>query len=318
MTGKIAIIGAGLIGQSWAICFARAGYRVALYDAQPGAAVAAQQAIAASCAALAQQGLLHGRAVAEVCGLITSAASLKDAVSDAVYVQENTPENPQIKREVFADLDAAAAPDAVIASSTSALVPSQFAAGLPGAHRCLVAHPLNPPHLIPAVELVPGDATSDAAMVRASDVMQAIGQSPIRTSREIEGFIMNRLQGAVLDEAFGLVEQGIASPQDIDIAMRDGLARRWVFMGPFETIDLNAPGGVADFMDRYGPAYERIGSQRPDRPSWTGRLRAQLIAASQGRDRQGRASWRDACLARLVGLIEDTRRTSEHEQPDHR
>lgn len=318
MTGKIAIIGAGLIGQSWSICFARAGCRVALYDAQPGAAAAAQEAIAASCSALARQGLLNGRSAAEVCGLIASAASLEDAVAEAVYVQENTPEDPRIKREVFAGLDAAAAPEAVIASSTSALVPSQFAADLPGAHRCLVAHPLNPPHLIPAVELVPGNATSGAAMRRASDLMQAIGQSPIRTSREIEGFIMNRLQGAVLDEAFALVEQGIASPEDIDIAMRDGLARRWVFMGPFETIDLNAPGGVADFMDRYGPAYERIGSQRPSRPSWTGRLRAQLIAASAGRDRQDRASWRDACLAKLAGLIEETGRKAENEQPDHR
>lgn len=303
MNRNIAIIGAGLIGQSWAITFARAGYNAALFDTQTGAVETAHDQIARSCGSLEELDLLSGQSGAEVCARIRSASSMEDAVDGVCYVQENTPENVEIKRCIFADLDRATPKDAVIASSTSALMPSQFTDGLEGAHRCLVAHPLNPPHLIPAVELVPGPLTSVEAMEATTDLMKAIRQTPIRTLREVEGFIMNRLQGAILDEAFALVDQGLASPQDVDAAMRDGLARRWVFMGPFETIDLNAPGGVADFIERYGPAYDRIGAHRPGRTDWSGPVSDSVINALQGYDRKTRSNWRDDRLAKLAKFV---------------
>ncbi len=303
----VAIIGAGLIGQSWAIAFARGGCTVALHDRDGDVTAQAMKAIPASLDAMATLGLIQKGEPHTVYARIRAADRLEDALAGAVHLQENTPEDPRIKREVFAMLDAAADPEAVIASSSSALLPSDFVTGLAGAARCLVAHPLNPPHLIPAVELVPGPATTTETMARTRALMSAIGQSPIETTREIEGFIMNRLQGALLDEAFSLVDRGIATPGDIDTAMRDGLARRWAFMGPFETIDLNAPGGIADFMDRYGQAYAEIGRDRPSRPDWKSALQTRLSdhrrAALPTKDRADRIRWRDARLAHLARLL---------------
>lgn len=302
----IAVVGAGIIGRSWALAFARGGHRVMLHDTHPEVMHTALGALPEMVRALAALNLLHGQTPQEVAGRIHGADRLEEALSGSIHVQENTPEDAQVKRAVFAALDAATPPDAVIASSTSALLPSAFTAGLAGAARCLVAHPLNPPHLIPAVELVPGPDTAPDTVARTRALMTAIGQSPIETTREIEGFIMNRLQGAVLDEAFSLLDQGIATMADIDTAMRDGLARRWAFMGPFETIDLNAPRGVADFIDRYGAAYATIGAARPTRPEWTGALRdaicagrAQLLPEAE---RAARLRWRDERLAAIARL----------------
>ena len=304
---QVAVVGAGMIGRSWAIAFARGGYHVKLQDADPATTAASLRAIPGMLRGLAALDLLRDQSPEAVHGRIEAATSLEEALSDAIHVQENAPEDPVVKRAIFAALDAAAPADAVLASSTSALLPSTFAAGLPGAGRCLVAHPLNPPHLIPAVELVPGPQTRLEAVTQTRALMEEIGQRPIETTREVEGFIMNRLQGAVLDEAFWLVAQGLATVADVDTAMRDGLARRWVFMGPFETIDLNAPGGVGDFMDRYGAAYASIGSMRPNRPNWTGPLRdricADRAAALPSDERAARMRWRDDRLAALANLL---------------
>ncbi|MEM7711692.1 MAG: 3-hydroxyacyl-CoA dehydrogenase, partial [Pseudomonadota bacterium] len=268
MTAPVAIVGAGLIGQSWAIAFARADHPVALYDRDPRALTVALDSLGGQLDVLVRHDLLCGRDAASVARKVRRADTLADALDGAVHVQENTPEDLEIKCAVFAELDAAAPADAIIASSTSALLPSRFTADLSGADRCLVAHPLNPPHLIPAVEIVPGPETTREAVARTRTLLERIGQSSIETTREVEGFIMNRLQGAVLDEALALVDRGLATPADIDRAMRDGLARRWAFMGPFETIDLNAPGGVGDYMDRYADAYAEIGRDRPRRAPW--------------------------------------------------
>ena len=304
MTDRIAIIGSGIVGQSWAISFARGGFAVRLYDPADGVATAARHDIAASLADLARHDLLAGQTPATVLDRIAVAPSLPDALQGVVHVQENAPERPDLKRALFAELDAMAPPGAVLASSTSALLPSSFAAGLPGAHRCLVAHPLNPPHLIPAVEVVPGPFTAPAAVDACCDTLRRAGQMPFRVGREVAGFVMNRLQGALLDEAMALVDQGIATVEDIDIAMRDGLARRWAFMGPFETIDLNAPGGVQGFIERYGAAYAEIGSARPNRPEWQGALAGRVVAARRAAlpldELSTRYAWRNAELARLA------------------
>jgi 3-hydroxyacyl-CoA dehydrogenase len=301
---SVAIVGTGLIGRSWAIAFARAGCAVRLFDHVPRAAATALEEIARTLSDPVAANLPRGTQPQAVLGRIGSAPSVGEAVAGALHVQENTPEVLDLKQRIFAELDAAADPGAVIASSTSALLPSRFAAGLPGSHRCLVAHPLNPPHLIPAVEIVPSPETSPAAVAATRELLTGIGQKPVVLRREIEGFIMNRLQGALLDEAFLLVARGYASVEDVDTAMRDGLARRWSFMGPFETIDLNAPGGVAGFIDRYGAAYAEIGRERPGREAWTGDLADAVIAARRRAlpkaDLPARAAWRDARLAALA------------------
>ncbi|MEM9013318.1 MAG: 3-hydroxyacyl-CoA dehydrogenase [Pseudomonadota bacterium] len=310
----IAVIGAGMIGCSWAITFARAGHPVQLFDHVAGVGETARDRIAEMCRPLDGGKLLRGETAAQVTGRIALAPSLEAALDGADYVQENTPEDLEIKRGIFREIDAQAAPGATIASSTSALLPSQFTDGLAGASRCMVAHPLNPPHLIPAVEIVPSPHTDPAQLERTSALMASIGQKPVVARTEIEGFIMNRLQGAVLDEAFALVSRGVAGPEDIDAAMAHGLARRWSFMGPFETIDLNAPGGIAGFIARYGAAYGEIGRDRPTRPDWNGALADGIIAARRAalplEALAERQRWRDA---RLGALAEHMLRQTEGE-----
>lgn len=302
----VAVVGTGLIGQSWAVAFARAGHPVRLHDADAHAAVAAEDTVAELLDALDAVGLLGGQMPGEVATRIARARDLGAALDGVAHVQENTPETLELKRAVFAELDRAAPADAILASSSSALMPSAFAGGLDGAARCLVVHPLNPPHLIPAVEIVPGPDTAADVVEAAASLMAAIGQRPIRARREVEGFIMNRLQGALLDEAFALVAGGVAGVEDVDAAIRDGLARRWSFMGPFETIDLNAPDGVADFIDRYGPAYAEIGRDRGGRPDWAGPLRDAVVEARRAALPQdgiaARQRWRDRELAALAAF----------------
>jgi L-gulonate 3-dehydrogenase len=300
----IAIIGSGLIGRSWAIAFARAGHEVRLYDQAPGIAHDAIRLIHSAFVNLSELDLLSGQTPHDVGTRVHPMESLESTLQDVVYVQENTPENIAVKQAVFALLDAHTPQDAVIASSTSALLPSQFTQGLKGAARCLIAHPLNPPHLIPAVEVVPSPETSREAITKTVNLLSAIGQAPVLVRRETEGFVMNRLQGALLDEAIKLVRDGFASPTDIDTALKHGLALRWSFMGPFETIDLNAPGGLRDFAERYGPAYAAIGADRPGRVPWDQDMigllddaRREALPMHAHKDRQ---DWRDRQLAALA------------------
>jgi len=258
---RVAIIGSGLIGRSWAIVFAGAGFDVALHDALPGVADSARALVAEGLDELAAHGLLaDAEAAAE---RVRAATSLAEALDGAGHVQENTPETLEAKRAVFAELDRLAAPDAILASSTSTIVPSQFTESLKGRHRCLVAHPVNPPHLVPLVELVGAPWTAPETITTAKAIYESAGQAPIVVRREIEGFILNRLQAVLLSEAFRLVGEGYVTPQDLDKTLKDGLGLRWSFMGPFETIELNAPGGIPDYCQRYGPNLSRLSASDP-------------------------------------------------------
>src|SRR5262249_36893541 len=181
-----------------------------------------------------------------------------DALDGAGFVQESTPETLQAKRAVFAELDRLAAPDAILASSTSAIVPSLFTETLNGRPRCLVAPPANPPHLEALHELGGRAWAPPETSAGAKAVYESVGQVPIVVKREIEGFILNRLQAALLSEAFRLAGEGYVTPADLDKTLKDGLGLRWSFMGPFETIELNAPGGIPDYCGRYGTGLGRL------------------------------------------------------------
>lgn len=303
---SIGIVGSGFIGRGWALCFARAGHAVRLWDPVEGAAEAACGFIDAMLGDLAAADLLQGARPEEVRARITVAPSLEAALAGVDHVQENAPERLDLKRELFARLDALAPAEAVIASSTSALLPSAFAADLPGRARVLVAHPVNPPHLIPLVEIVPSPWTSDAAVRRTEELMREIGQSPVRLEREIDGFLLNRLQAAVLDEAFRLVAQGHATAEAVDACMRDGLALRWIFMGPFETIDLNAPAGVRDYVARYQGMFAGMLGTMREGVDWSGPV---LDAVEADRRRhlpqealQDRQMWRDRRLMAVAAF----------------
>ncbi len=193
---KIAIVGSGLVGRAWAITFARAGLEVALHDADSGAIRAAYAYIADVLPSLAEFDLLNGASPDAVLARIGQEPRLEAVLDGAGHVQENTPENVESKRKVFSELERLAAPDAILASSTSAILPSRFSEHLTSRERCLVAHPINPPYLVPAVEVVPSAWTSEEAVRRAAALMRQAGQGPIVMKREIDGFVMNRMQGA--------------------------------------------------------------------------------------------------------------------------
>ena len=307
---KIAIVGSGLIGRAWAITFARAGFDVALYDADAAAIRAAHAYVAEVLPSLEEFDLLNGAAPDAVLARISQEARLEAALDGASHVQENTPENVESKRRIFTELERLAAPDAILASSTSAILPSRFSEHLAGRERCLVVHPINPPYLVPAVEVVPSAWTSDDVVRRAAALMRRAGQSPIVMKREIDGFVMNRMQGALLEEAFRLVADGYASAEDVDIGLREGLALRWSFMGPFETIDLNAPGGVRDYVERYQHIYAHIAPSQARRVDWAGPVLAEVERERRGRlpeaELTARQKWRDR---RLMALAAHKRRS---------
>ena len=301
---KVAIIGAGLIGRAWAVTFARAGHEVALTDND---ATAVEKALAFADGALKdlqRYDLLDGSTPREVRGRLHAVTGLAEALSGAIHVQENAPERLEVKRALYAELDRLADPAAVLASSTSALLPSAFTESLNGRARCLVAHPINPPYLVPSVELVPAPWTDPAVVERTAAFMRAAGQAPIVMQREIDGFVVNRLQGALLQEAFRLVADGYASCEDVDIALREGLALRWSFMGPFETIDLNAPEGVRDYVQRYAGLYESMFESQRRRADWKGpvleEIERQRRQHLKREDLGRRHGWRDRRLMALA------------------
>ena len=286
---KVAIIGSGFVGRAWAISFSRAGHDVALWDQDPQAPEKALTYIRGLLPDLEASDLLNGAAAQAVEARMRPAAALEAALEGAAHVQENTPEDVEVKRKVFAQLDAAAAPDAVLASSTSAILPSAFTETLKGA-RCLIVHPINPPYLIPAAEVVPAPWTDAETVERAASLLRSAGHAPIVMKREVDGFVMNRLQGALLEEAFRLVAEGYASVEDIDIELRDGLPLRWSFIGPFETIDLNAPGGIRDYAERYQKIYSNIFPSTQWRADWAGPVMTMVEARDASNCRRTNSS----------------------------
>lgn len=307
MHEKIAVVGAGLIGRAWAIVFARAGCSVALYDAAPAALAACQTLLRDNLADLARHGLISETPDA-VAARITPVDSLEAALQGAVLVQENVKETVDVKRAIFAEMDRLAAPDTILTSSTSWIPTSAFSEHLPGRARMLVAHPVNPPYLVPLVELAPAPWTAADTVTRAHDIYTRAGQSPVLLKKEITGFLLNRIQGAVLNEALNLYENGYASAEDLDKVLKDGLGLRWSFMGPFETIDLNAPAGILDYAARYGHTYRDVATtQLPN--AWDAATLQHIAderrSALRADQLEERARWRDN---RLMGLVAHKRK----------
>jgi 3-hydroxyacyl-CoA dehydrogenase len=295
----VAIVGAGLVGAGWAVVYARAGLRVKVFDANPEITRKAIPLIESQLAGLHRHGLI-AEDPAAILARITPAATLAEAVEGVAYVQESVLERVEVKRQLMVDLDALLGPDTVVGSSTSGIPGSAFALGLGISPRVLIVHPVNPPYLVPVVELVPSPETSPATSAFADALMQAVGQTVVHVRKEVEGFVLNRLQAVLLREAWALVQEGVASCEDIDKTVRDGLGWRWSFMGPFETIDLNAPGGVADYAVRLGKLYQGIAQSRTHEEPWGEELIRQVEAQRREHlghaDLETRRAWRDERL----------------------
>ncbi|RFC62191.1 3-hydroxyacyl-CoA dehydrogenase [Fulvimarina endophytica] len=277
---RVSIVGAGLIGKAWAVVFARAGMDVALWDANEAVVKAAPADLSAMVSLLAERGLVD-EPFERVAGRVRPFARLEEALEGADLVQESGPERLPVKQALFADLDRLAPPSAILASSSSALKVSSYTASLEGRARCLVAHPVNPPHLVPVVELSPGPDTAPATLDAAEAIYKRAGQVPVRLAREIDGFVLNRLQAVVLAEALRLVDEGIVSVEGLDDTIKHGLGRRWAFMGPFETINLNAPLGVMDYAERFFPTMAALADDSARGEAFT-MTAAQKVAAHFG------------------------------------
>jgi 3-hydroxyacyl-CoA dehydrogenase len=299
---KIAIIGSGLIGRAWATVFARAGHPVKMYDNAPGAVDKALLLIDTGLRELHGAGLVS-EDPESIARRVSGSATLSEAVTDADYVQENTAERLEVKREVYRQLDEASPPHCILASSTSTIQTSRFSKGLKGRHRCIVAHPVNPPHVIPVVEISPAPWTAPDVVEKTRALHERVGQVPVIVRKEVEGFILNRLQAALLNEAWRLVKEDYVTVEDLDKCVRDGLGLRWSFMGPFETIDLNAPGGIPDYAARYGPVLHAMMNGMKYEP-WDAALIAKIERERRRimpQERHAeREAWRDRRLMALV------------------
>lgn len=305
----VAVIGTGTIGASWATLFLGAGLTVRASDPGEGAESKLRAFVTAAWPSLETLGQTSGRSAEQALAALSFFATPEEAATGAELVQENAPERIEIKRETYAKLESALAPDVVIASSTSGIMPSELQAGMTHPERLVVGHPFNPPHLVPLVEVVPGKLTSDAAVEAAMAFYTSVGKVPIKLNREVIGHIANRLQAAVLRECVYLAREGVASMQDIDLAASMGPGQRWAFIGQGKIFALaGGVGGMAHFLDHLGEAVETwwddLGDARLDTET-----RAMLTEAygtpteeSFARD----VAFRDAALLRrLKALSED-------------
>jgi 3-hydroxyacyl-CoA dehydrogenase len=236
--GPVAVVGAGLTGASWAGLFAAAGLEVRLHDVDVVRLEAAVERAAAVAGFLAGSGLADLRTAEHGVELLTGTADLAAAVAGVTHVQECVRDDPAIKREVFAAISAAAPAGALICSSSSGLSISEIQTAATGPERCLAAHPYNPPHLVPLVELAPGALTSPEAMDRAAAFYASVGKEPVKLTRDIPGYLANRLSAALWREAVDLVLRGVATVEDVDKAVSCGPGLRWAAMGPHLLYDL--------------------------------------------------------------------------------
>jgi 3-hydroxyacyl-CoA dehydrogenase len=295
---RVAVVGTGVIGISWAAHFLARGLDVVATDPSPGAEERLRAEVAALWPALAP---VDGASPER----LAFTADPAEAVADADFVQENGPEREDVKHELFAVLDKAARPHVVLASSSSGLLPSAIARGCP-AHpeRVVVGHPFNPPHVIPLVEVVPGERTAEEAVERALAFYTAVGKKPIRLRQELPGHVANRLQAALWQEAYSLVERGVATVADIDTAISQGPGLRWAVLGPFANQHLSGgPGGIAHVLEHLGPPTERwwrdLG-QVTLTPELVATLVAGVDAELAGTDPAELAARRDAVLHTLL------------------
>ncbi|MBT3400707.1 MAG: 3-hydroxyacyl-CoA dehydrogenase [Rhodospirillaceae bacterium] len=289
---RVGIIGSGLIGASWTALFLGQGMEVATYDERDDAEERVREGIDRAGPALAQQGLDASRGTLIVCDTID------EACDGAGFVQESVFENLAVKREILKQVDAATAPDVVIASSSSGLLPTSIAKLCTHPERILVGHPFNPPYLIPLVEVVGGEKTDSRAMDWAMEFYAAVGKRPIRCKKEVPGYVANRLQSAVFREIMHLIKEDVASVEDIDRSISHGPGLRWAVQGPVLTFHQAHDKGMAAFIKNF----------EPEITAWTdaGRIaledteRARLIAGAEalaeGKSHRELAAIRDAVV----------------------
>lgn len=305
---RVAILGAGTIGASWAAHFLAHGLGVNVWDPAPGYEARMRGYVERAWPALERLGASTG-ANSERIAFFDDPAS---AVRDCQFVQENGPEDKAVKIALYQQLDEALPPDVVMASSSSGLLISELQAGRRGAERYVIGHPFNPPHLIPLVEVVGGAATDATAIQWALDFYNGHGKRAIRINREVPGHLANRLQAAMWREAVHIVDQGIASVEDVDVAIAYGPGLRWALMGPNLILHLaGGEGGIHHALDHFGGALEAWWADL-GQPKLNEGVRRKLIegvaAEAKGRSIESLAEERDRLLLNLLAMLAAERR----------
>ncbi len=299
---NIVLLGAGSIGLSFAAAFGDAGQAVTLVEPDDARRDAAAAGIDAQLSAIERAGLRRHAG-----GTVTVVADGGDRLAAADLVVECGPENLAIKQDIFRGLLAQAGQQTVLATASSAIPMSRIVADEAEQRRCLVAHPVNPPSVLRLIEIAPAPGTSAEIVGKASDCFSEAGFEAVALSREIEGFVLNRLQGAVLREAYRLVEDGIVDVAGVEAVMRLGLGPRWALSGPFETVELNTPGGIRAHAARMGPAYRAMGEERGE----TNAVWSEALVTKVHEQRRTvlpldalpeRAAWRVRAVAELVAF----------------
>ncbi len=297
----IAILGAGEIGAALAAVFADAGATVWIADPDTAARAGLDSRLTAFREEMAEAGLAQDLPGGQV-RAVPGADALPQAIDMAI---EAGPEDVAIKRGLFAALRRRLGPDTAIVTTSSAITISTILEDPADRRACIAVHPANPPTLIRVVECVPAPETDPKVVHHVSALFEAAGFTPVLLGREVEGFALNRLQSALLREAYRLVEAGVVDVAGADRLVSDGLGPRWALSGPFETADLNTPGGIAAHVRRMGPAYARIGMENGERGlPWSEALVAEVVAQRRAalpeEDRHGRVLWRRRALARIL------------------
>jgi carnitine 3-dehydrogenase len=304
---RVAVLGAGTIGASWTALFLAGGLEVGVYDPAPETETRVRRFVEGAWPTLERLGLVGANAPAAP----RFHRSPAGAAEGADWVQENGPENLDAKRALYAAMEPGLEADAVVASSTSGIMPSELQAGRAGEGRYIVAHPFNPPHLIPLVELVGGRATEPATIDRAEAFYRSVGKVTIRVKREVPGHVVNRMQAALYREAINLVLAGVADLEDVDRGIAHGPGLRWAIMGPHATHHLaGGRGGLRHLLEHIGPGLQRWMDDLQDlriTPDVIERLVA-AHEASHPLSIERLEAERDALLVALLETLQTTRR----------
>ena len=312
---SVACVGGGTIGFSWALLFAQHGLRVKVFDISDEALAWTDNELRSAFDTLVAAGAMTTAEAAAARGRITLTTDLAAALADVDYVQESGPERYRIKREIYRDLDRHARPDAILASSTSAMLMTEIQSATTRPQRCVVAHPYNPPHIVPCVEIVPGEATATETVETTRDFMAGLGRAPVVASKECRGHIVNHMQAVLYREAMWLVGNGVATAAEIDLAFRTGPGLRLALMGPFLVGMFTSPGGLQDTMvdrkldhsleDDIPSRVEREAPPRtPDSArEWAQMCAAQMEAELADTDMEAVKKWRDAKLLQILDVV---------------
>ncbi|XP_074657030.1 lambda-crystallin-like [Tubulanus polymorphus] len=308
---KICIVGSGLIGRSWAMIFASADYNVVLYDISESQTTSAIEDIKQQLHNLEKRGYLKGKTSADhQFSLISPSADLADALKGAKYCQECVPDDLELKKKVYSQIDELADETTIVGSSSSYLSCSLISEHLKHRNRVTIAHPINPPYYVPLVELSPAPWTDKSVVEKAREIMTEIGQAPVTLNKEVIGFGINRLQVALLNECFRLVADGVMNVADVDTVMHSGLGPRYAFLGPLGVGHLNADG-MKSYFERYSTGMTRTTNSFGPNPVWSlespgaAQMIKELDEMFPLDQLQEHRMWRDSRLAALAKLKSD-------------